>query len=269
MTIAGVTFEGSHRDHLTITIHEFSDEFKSAIRESLSSICNGPRKSLRDSELYGYRATLREFLYRLAQKDDNTKKGMIGELLTHLLLIHGRAAVSSLNPYFNLEERNVKKGFDLVVRDNETGETLLTEVKSGDCDDADETSMIKANSLFSIASRDMLEKLSKPRHALWQNAINGAQAAMPHGKLKDQIEEVLEKMNRRAIKSEDTPADHHVILVAVPYCGRVPYGTSLQVSEALLRHRRKPKFASVGMICIQKKAYKMVVDFLIQESLDG
>ena len=56
--------------------------------------------------------------------------GMVGELLTHLFLANSDRGFTSVNRFFNLEERSIKKGFDLVLRRDRDGELMFVEVKS-------------------------------------------------------------------------------------------------------------------------------------------
>lgn len=66
-------------------------------------------------KIYSYKETVKEFIKRY--KTDNNvsedrKKGMIGELLVHIVLeLEGRFFAAS--PFFNMEERSFKKGMML------------------------------------------------------------------------------------------------------------------------------------------------------------
>lgn len=84
----GVTFHGCQSGALVCHISSLSEDLKNKIRERLSAICNGAAKAASRSELYTYRLTLKEFLNRYESKTDKIKKGMIGELLTHVLFMH-------------------------------------------------------------------------------------------------------------------------------------------------------------------------------------
>ena len=54
---------------------------------------------------------------------------MVGELLVHTIFSNYFQDYQSLSPFFNLEENNIKKGFDLVLLKN--NEIWINEVKAG------------------------------------------------------------------------------------------------------------------------------------------
>ena len=99
-----------------IFIHEFSEEFKSAIRSKLSTICHGAADAVTGHSLYSYSNTIKDFIKRYNDKTDSQRKGMIGELLVHILLTEQLTGFTVNSPFFNTEERNVKKGVDVVLR---------------------------------------------------------------------------------------------------------------------------------------------------------
>ena len=83
--INGVSIE--QKKFVTVCrIDNFSDELKSEIRDRLTAICHGPDSVMRKSVYTSYKNTLKEFNKRYITKTEKTKKGMIGELLTHILL---------------------------------------------------------------------------------------------------------------------------------------------------------------------------------------
>lgn len=63
-------------------IEDFSDELQKIIRERLSAICFGVSDAASGKKLYSYSSTIKEFMSRYDSKPTNTKKGLIGELLT-------------------------------------------------------------------------------------------------------------------------------------------------------------------------------------------
>ena len=84
-TINGVTIQNT--DHYSaFIISELSEELKDIIKTRLSAICHGVAKADSGSALYCYKSTLKEFLKRYSTKSDEQKKGMIGELILHILI---------------------------------------------------------------------------------------------------------------------------------------------------------------------------------------
>lgn len=86
MPIDGVEFE-QQSDCYLCHINELSDELKTLIRNRLSAICHGKFRSENEGEFYKYSRTLVQFNERLQPKDPRTQKGMIGELLFHVLIV--------------------------------------------------------------------------------------------------------------------------------------------------------------------------------------
>ena len=89
-----------------------SDALKTEIRDRLSKICYGSLKAESGRIAYSYRATAREFVKRyVAQNgDSNRQKGMVGELLFHVLMSIEDEHIAT-SAFFNLEERSFKKGW--------------------------------------------------------------------------------------------------------------------------------------------------------------
>ncbi|MBQ2788071.1 MAG: hypothetical protein IJE97_00435 [Thermoguttaceae bacterium] len=107
-------------------VERLSEELKKEIRDRLSAICNGAAQAESPCLLYSYSETAKEFVKRYQESEkssQNRRKGMIGELLAHVILeIEGRFIVAS--PFFNMEERSFKKGFDINDVRTERSRTL-------------------------------------------------------------------------------------------------------------------------------------------------
>lgn len=83
--IKGIEYE-NHDGYSIFIISDFSDELKKTIRERLSTVCHGAAKASTGRLMYCYKTTLKEFVRRYNDKPEKTRKGMIGELLLHILL---------------------------------------------------------------------------------------------------------------------------------------------------------------------------------------
>ena len=103
--IPGVKKE-EYSGYVLYHIESLSAELKGEIRNHLVSVCHGTDQSKSSSKIYSYKATVKEFIRRYNTRKGSTedrKKGMIGELLIHIILeIEGRFSVAS--PFFNMEE---------------------------------------------------------------------------------------------------------------------------------------------------------------------
>ena len=79
--------------YITYCIMDVSDELKNVIREKLTLICHGRDKADSTRRMYSYKSTVKEFVKRYKENNvlqgNNRNKGMIGELLFHILMTGG------------------------------------------------------------------------------------------------------------------------------------------------------------------------------------
>lgn len=83
--IDGVVFV-KKREYAFCRIEYFSGELKDIIRKQLAGICYGSAKVNTGRIMYSYKTTVQEFLKRYENKTEKIKKGLIGELLTHIII---------------------------------------------------------------------------------------------------------------------------------------------------------------------------------------
>ena len=122
--ISGITLNKDIENGVYICyIKEFSEELKLKIREMLGSIWHGAVDS-DERKQFNYKNTIKRFLERYNPKTDKTKKGMIGELLTHLL-IPQYINLNALSIMKNKEENSIRKGFDIVYYNQEKSRPFL------------------------------------------------------------------------------------------------------------------------------------------------
>lgn len=261
--INGVSIE--QKKFVTVCrIDNFSDELKNEIRDRLTAICHGPDSVMEKSVYTSYKNTLKEFNKRYITKTENTKKGMIGELLTHILLLKTYPRFESANPFFNMEEGSIKKGFDLVIFDSKLNQMWVSEVKSGNA------GVKKANvfnkGLLNIAKNDLKNRLRDNETNLWHNAINGAKVALSSGKVKDRINQILEECYQEAVDEEQDGLSKNVILISVTYKNTgdpINIETVKKKRDKIINERL---FGNVIVFSIQKEAYHRVADFLVAEA---
>lgn len=265
----GIIFDKNEatRSYLCI-VQSLSDELKELIRSNLSSICNGISQSETESPVYSYKSTLTEFLKRYDGKTTNTKKGLIGELLAHNLFIHFFDEFQSINPFFNLEERNIKKGFDILLYHNTDKSLFYTEVKSGNAGASNSNN--KNISLLGTARSDILNKLRDNNDNTWRNAINGAKIALENRlDLKRFINETLETCLTSAQNQSSSSEDKNIILVAVIYNRISDRIVITRISDYSKRHANSSEFASTIYFSIQRNTYQSVEQFLRDEAKNG
>lgn len=245
-------------------INHLSTELKIKIRENLVSICYGKQAPSKNPKFYSYEKTLAEFLKRYETKELELKKGMIGELLTHIIFIEYITGYEPISLYFNLEERHIKKGFDVLYVDEE--ELLwITEVKSGELGSA-KNSHAKNLSLINIAKNDLVKRLADDDLYIWQNAIHGAYVAMKESKVKDSIITILEEDKSLDIH---TGKEHNVILSSVLFNDVNDPITMQGICASRERIVKSNSFRNVIVLSIQKNTFNAVEEFLRGELING
>ena len=249
-----------------IFINEFSDEFKDAIRARLSAICYGAADAATGRHLYSYSSTIKEFIKRYNDKTDKQKKGMIGELLLHVLLAEHLNQFSVNSPFFNLEERSVKKGFDVVLSKSGSEELWLAEVKSGELHSG-KTSSQTAVELINTAHNDLYNRLNDDSVSLWLNAVNGAKAAIDVQRDdRDAIISLLQGCGDAAAEDNLDSHNINVILVGTLYNSLKDQISEGAISTKYAKAVKKKSFRMVFLIAIQKETYQKVFQFLESES---
>lgn len=244
-------------------VDELSNELKQAIRDHLAEICHGEDKFNSNSQAYSYKKTLKHFLERYKSKPEDTKKGMVGELLTHILIKNYKPEFKQSSPFFNLEEMSIKKGFDLLFMQLEKEELWFAEVKSGGSEN--QKSKSKNNVLLKKAHDDMSEKLKSKRESLWHNAINGATSVMVQGKVKDEVKRLLEASLIESQENSVENSNQNVVLVSVLYNELTDKILLEDVHLFQGNVHQKAPYKNVIVFSIQKKTFEAIASFLESE----
>lgn len=250
-------------DFCLFYIHNFSDELKCIIRKELSAICAGPEKV--EFKTYSYPNVLKEFLRRYEEKKIDQQKGLIGELLLHILLcscVNHRFIACS--PFFNMEERSAKKGFDIILREPNLNKIWFAESKAGE-GNKDSNSLMKA--LINRAKNDLLQRVTKDSSMLWMNAINSATNVMKAGITKKAILKILDDLSDDFSNGSKTLKDLNVVLSGCLFKGLIDKVEMHVLAEKVSTLKTEGCFAEQFIIAIQKNTYTAVYDFLKSESL--
>lgn len=245
-------------------IESFSEDLKNEIKAQLVSICHGESKIDSPSSIYSYKETLKEFCKRYERKSLNTKKGMIGELLSHIIIQNKINKFKPASPYFNMEEGGVKKGFDLVLFDKDSQSIWITEVKAGESGRNDSNK--KNLYLINKAKKDLTIRLNKQEVSIWYNAINGASLALKKGKVKDQINTILVSIAENTISGNSSSRDKNVILTSVLFN---TFHKKISLNKLDKKRREiinEKMFGNIIVFSIQKETYRRVADFLKDEA---
>lgn len=247
-------------------ISELSDDLKAVIRNCLASVCHGAAKAATGRQMYCYKITLQEFLRRYNGKSESTRKGMIGELLLHILMSEYLKDFQINSPFFNMEERSIKKGFDVVLNKKGSLDVWLAEVKSGEPSSGKSSSQTAAT-LFNRAKNDLDERLNGESLSLWTNAIIGAQSAIENTRdEKTAIISILEDFGDAASVANVKSSDINAILVGTVFTGLTDRIDSKSVKGKYDSILGEHLFKEVMLIAIQKETYAAVYAFLESES---
>ena len=214
--ISGVLKE-DYSDYVLYFVESLSDELKQEIRSRLSAVCHGVDQAQSAAKIYSYKETAKEFVKRY-KSDKNAsekrKKGMIGELLVHIILeIEGRFTTAS--PFFNMEERSFKKGYDVALFEEKTNELWIAEVKSGEIQKNQKDASAAATGLINTAKNDLKVRLNDYNTSLWLNALNAAKVTMSDSNnQKDAVIKLLEKCSDDAVEEKNSSNSFNVVLSA-------------------------------------------------------
>jgi hypothetical protein len=247
-------------------IANFSNEFKELIRNKLTKICYGIYKSKEDKALYSYKNTIKEFIKRYSTKSEEIKKGMIGELLAHVLFVNYRKNIIPVSPFFNLEEESIKKGFDILLFDKKDKEIWLSEVKSGETDKSSDS---KTHDLLNLAKRDVLGKINNNVTNIWHNAINCALIALSSDDdIKGIINKILNLGLKKAMNYENEGSYYNVVLVSVLFNTISDKITFNNIKDLFEKMISKKLFKKLIVFSIHKNTHKKIESFLYEESKD-
>lgn len=251
--------------YLLCQVHYFSEEMQKLLREELVGICKGLDAVASMRAINSYEAVLRELVKRIQLKPENSQKGIIGELLVHLVVRREFPSRRVASVLFNQEDRGLKKGFDLTLTDDDL-DVWFTEVKSGELS-GNTQHVSKMRALLQAARNDLIKKLdSEENYALWDNAISHAERALSStDDKKDAIVKILDGLYS---KSQDKIFDHtlaNAVLAAVLFDPETGALEKEEVSKSYEKHKDGDEFANLLVIVVQKAAHDTVIDYLNRE----
>lgn len=243
-------------------ITHFSDELRQKIRSDLCEIAFGKAEVKTMPSYYNYKNILSQFLDRYAKKSVDTKKGMIGELISHLLIPDLFVNLTSLSIYFNKEEQSIKKGFDIIYCDFTTSSIWYSEVKSGH-KSISSTSSETNIGLLNKAYTDLKEKLNENRASLWSSALIDINLTI----------ESSESASVKKLLSIDSPltnkptsSDKNGLLISVLFEDTANICEMSSLEHYFINQTAKSEFKDLILFSVQKKTYEAIADFLEQEA---
>ncbi|RZK64943.1 MAG: hypothetical protein EOO85_29030 [Pedobacter sp.] len=258
MALEGLVFFRENNS-LFCRIDVFSDEIKSRIREQLAGVWSGFANIEDLPEVYSYPRTLQSFMDRYNSKSEDTKKGMIGELLAHILIPEEFPEFLSLSVLKNKEERSIKKGFDIIYyRDNIL---WYSEVKSGRNGSRTHDSNAYNEVLLERSHNGISEMFKSERGSLWESALIDVKLCVNS---RDKVIE-LSKLLDNDSPVHDSADKKNVMLISVLYhCPSDPVLLE-NVVEFSKRVVTEDCYKDFIIFSIQKKTFEAVAAFLESE----
>ena len=259
--ITGVNFHKNSENNVYICyIEDFSDELKQTIVKKLSSIWHGSVDAS-ERQQFNYNTTVKRFLERYKTKTPDTKKGMIGELLTHLL-IPIYVNLNAISIMKNKEENSIRKGFDIVYTDDNNS-IWYCEVKSGGDTNTTENINTKNKALLNKAKEDIIEHTLGNRATLWDSVLIDVNSTIFSSNKKIDIKKLLDEDHPDA---DNRNLDRNVILSSVLYKKLDTKICSVELKDHKLNIEAEKIFVGLIIFSIQKETYKKIETFLISES---
>jgi len=258
--IQGITFKrNDEKSSIICYVDDFSDELKNEVRSMLSGIFHGKKNAVENEDIHGYKSTISNFLERYQNQTKNTQKGMIGELLVHLLIPRYIEHMESISIFKNKEEQSIKKGFDVVYFDK--SKLWYCEVKSGG--DVSKTTADEHNIiLLDRAKNQIKETAICKRSTLWDSVLMDVHLTIFNEKKQLKIKELLKNDHPNI---ENRNLNRNVILSSVLYKhldDRVDFDKVVEYRNNLLG---EDCFSELIVFSIQKHTYKKIEEFLISE----
>lgn len=268
--LPGVVKE-DYSDYVLYFIENFSEELKQEIRNRLAAVCHGVDQARSGWMIYSYKATVKEFIRRYKTSQDaseDRKKGMVGELLVHVILeIEGRFMTAS--PFFNMEEGSFKKGYDIVLFENVSNDLWITEIKSGKIQKKQKNASSAAIGLINTAKNDLKKRLNDPNTRLWLNALNAARVSMSDSNnQKGAVIELLAQCANDAVDEKISSDTFNVVLSATLFHPISEHIEASKVGQKRTSVVEENLFKKVFVMAIQKETFEAVYDFLESEAND-
>lgn len=236
---------------LIIYIEELSDELKQEIKNELISICHG------DTAIgcYEFNEVLEELLARYP-KEENKRIGFIGEFLLNIIIRKFLPDIKIVSLFFNMEQRDVKKGFDILFIDISNGSIYFTESKAGKMNDRDKDVNLKIIEKIDLAKRDLIKKFTNKQQIgqVKANAINNLRICLDNNDEKKTVINLLNFENFNTI-------DKNVLLGGIIFHDVNEKFDKLRVIDKYIKILDKESFYRVKIIAIQKSTYQKIYKF--------
>ncbi|MCZ8091818.1 hypothetical protein [Flavobacterium sp.] len=261
MSINGIRLV-NEKEYSIFYVDNFSNELKNLIRENLQSICNGFSDVQDDLySFFSYQNTLKFFFETYDTKEESIRKGIIGELLAHLLIPTYHNNLKSTSILKNFEENQIKKGFDIVYYDYSTSNLWYSESKSGRSGTSVNSTIYNKVLLYKSRA-GMLEMFNSGRNKLWDKARSEVDKTIEINKGRIDIKNMLAK-DSPIIAAKNKKKK--VILISILYHNLLDEIEPISVKSFQEKTHKKGIFDETFVLSIQKEAYESVETFLKSE----
>lgn len=248
----GVIERGSEESKI-LEIRVLSEDLKKKIEEEIQVICCGEEAINSNWYYHSFRKVIKELNLRL-NKEHNNKKGLIGELLLNII-IREFTDMKVVSPFFNMEERSVKKGFDIIAIDG-AQKLWIIESKSGELGEGLITATEKIRERLQEAKRDLKDRLDGENAQLWLNARGSINGYLADPNEKNAVISILSKMSETHIRE-----DKNVLLGGVVFCSFDTNINEEKLSGLYDSILGEEIFADLKMIAIHKQTYETIINF--------
>lgn len=242
-------------EYIVLEIQYLSEELKEKIRKELVEICHGEYALVSGFSFHSFNETIKELVNHRIPNDKNRKIGVIGELLLNVL-IREATDIKIVSPFFNLEERNVKKGFDIIAVDS-NNDLWIIESKAGELGTL-KTPTDKVCERINSAKRDLVRRLNTNNSQLWLNAVNSVRCALDDTNEKNTIVNILNTNSTSCLSS-----DKNVILGGIVFCLFDCKIDSIELKNLYDSILDSRNFSKLKLIAIHKQTYQAIIDFLV------
>ena len=262
MSIAGLSIL-TEDNCIYCCVEDFSDQLQEVIKSELNKICYGRAEVEQYAlEIHSYKNTLVEFIKRYSTKSENIKKGMMGELLGHLIINKILPQLETISIFFNKEEQSIRKGFDLTYI--ELGKNIIWygEVKSGELNGKEKIDK-KNSDLIHTSKSGILDFFSGNRPNLWTSVINDVGLTIAQ-KDRKKIKELLDA-DIKDLQTQNS-INKNAILISVVFHDSGNKITFDSIKKELEIITADQSFEGVIIFSIQKSTYTKIAEFLESEA---
>ena len=247
--ISGINERFVNKNIHILEVTSFTKELKERIESEFRVICHGEYALISNSVHFSIEESLEEFLNYRLPNGQNQKIGAIGEFLLNLL-IREYTDLEIISPFFNMEERNVKKGFDIIAHDTNE-DVWVIESKAG-VPNAHQNASNKICERLNTAQRDLNSRLNMKNSQLWLNAIKSVRSSVKSSDEKQNVIDLLEKASNTHASN-----DKNVVFAGIVFSSlNISQISSNDVEDIYNNFLGKNIYNQIKIIAIQKETYK-------------